>query len=335
MGMVHLRHLRRERPERSDVHLPGASGHDRPVPNGFPPFFTTPSITVFVAVSQVKYAAFVSAGALTAVAGGILAAAAIAAAIIGVGDIAAAVFVGIASGFEAAALIAGGVAQDPPIEDRRYRLLYEPVAVRLPDTGEEIQPLVRFAQAVFAVIAHVEALGATDSRIAGARAARARKALENQTNHFEKVRKELPRLAREVRDALPDAAAFFSERSPTPAKADEAIQVLNHDLPLRAQMLTKGVAGRGRQLERLRHAHTTDRYARVRSGESSIPRGHSLLWVVRRRDWRCWLPRRAPRASGPASAVLKPEAGGRGRRRRELRQHPHRAACRGSNGSRA
>jgi hypothetical protein len=237
MGMVHLRHLRRERPERSDVHLPGASGHDRPVPNGFPPFFTTPSITVFVAVSQVKYAAFVSAGALTAVAGGILAAAAIAAAIIGVGDIAAAVFVGIASGFEAAALIAGGVAQDPPIEDRRYRLLYEPVAVRLPDTGEEIQPLVRFAQAVFAVIAHVEALGATDSRIAGARAARARKALENQTNHFEKVRKELPRLAREVRDALPDAAAFFSERSPTPAKADEAIQVLNHDLPLRAQML--------------------------------------------------------------------------------------------------
>jgi hypothetical protein len=267
MGMVHLRHLRRERPERSDVHLPGASGHDRPVPNGFPPFFTTPSITVFVAVSQVKYAAFVSAGALTAVAGGILAAAAIAAAIIGVGDIAAAVFVGIASGFEAAALIAGGVAQDPPIEDRRYRLLYEPVAVRLPDTGEEIQPLVRFAQAVFAVIAHVEALGATDSRIAGARAARARKALENQTNHFEKVRKELPRLAREVRDALPDAAAFFSERSPTPAKADEAIQVLNHDLPLRAQMLTKGVAGRGRQLERLRHAHTTDRYARVRSGD--------------------------------------------------------------------
>jgi hypothetical protein len=40
-----------------------------------------------------------------------------------------------------------------------------------------------------------------------------------------------------VRDALPEAAAFFSERSATPAKADEAIRALNHDLPFRAQVL--------------------------------------------------------------------------------------------------
>jgi hypothetical protein len=154
-----------------------------------------------------------------------------------VGDIAAAVLLGIASGLETAALIAGAVAQDPPVEDPRYRIIYEPISVQLPDTGEEMQPLVRFARAVCAVVGHVEALAHTDSRIAGARAARARKALETQTNHFEKLRKELPRLAREVRDALPEAAALVSERSPAPAKADEAIRTLNHDLPFRAQIL--------------------------------------------------------------------------------------------------
>jgi hypothetical protein len=208
-----------------------------PYQNAFPPFFTTPSINVGVSVDRVKFGAYGAAVSFTVTAAALLIAAAAALAIPVAGEFAAAVLAGIASGFEAAALIAGGIAQDPPVEDRLYRLLYEPAAVQLPDADEEMQPLVRFAQAVFAVIAHVEALGHTDSRIASARAAHARKALETQTNHFEKLRKELPHLARQVRDALPEAAALFSERSPTPAKADEAVRTLNHDLPFRAQLL--------------------------------------------------------------------------------------------------
>jgi hypothetical protein len=208
-----------------------------PYQNAFPPFFTTPPINVGVDVDRVKFGAYGAAVSFTVAAVAMLIVAAVVGAIIGFGDIAAAIFLGIAAGFEAAALIAGQIAQDPPVEDGRYRLLYEPAAVQMPDTGAEMQPLVRFAQAISAVIAHVEALGYTDSRIAGARAARAREALETQTNHFEKLRKKLPRLAREVRDALPEAAALFSERSPTPAKADEAVRTLNHDLPFRAQVL--------------------------------------------------------------------------------------------------
>jgi len=170
-----------------------------------------------------------------------------------------------ALGLETAALIAGAIAQDPPVEDPRYRILYEPIAVQLPDTGEEMRPLVRLVRAVCTVIAHVEALGQTDSRIAGARAARARKALETQTNHFDKLRKELPRLAREVREALPEAAALVSERSPTPAKADEAVRTLNHDLPFRAQVLKawQDAGGSSKDLDTLTQLTTMPEFGQV------------------------------------------------------------------------
>jgi hypothetical protein len=56
-----------------------------------------------------------------------------------------------------------------------------------------------------------------------------------------------------VRDALPEAATLFSERSPTSAKADEAIQALNHDLSFRAQVLKawQDVGGSSKDLDTL------------------------------------------------------------------------------------
>ena len=87
---------------------------------------------------------------------------------------AAAVDAGIAGGFESAALIAGAVAGDPPIPDPRFQLPVTPTPITLSPEAAKCD-LAPFMNAMFNVLAHVEAMDETNSRIAGARAAHDRR----------------------------------------------------------------------------------------------------------------------------------------------------------------
>ncbi len=161
-------------------------------------------------MSSVKLGAFLTAVGLTAAAATELIIAAAVAVIYGIGEILAAVLLGIASALETAALIAGTIANDPPIEDPRYDILYEPDAAREEGARDAGQSFREDPQGVAAPV----------RRGAGCAA----------------------------RSGRP-----FSERAPTPAKADEAIRALNHDLPFRAQVLKawQDVGGSSKDLDAL------------------------------------------------------------------------------------
>lgn len=225
-----------------------------PFTNSYPPFFTTQNITVTVEVSNTKFSAQQTAFGLMVAAATEAVMAAAVAIIYGFGEIAAAVLIGIASALVTAALISGAIASDPPIPDRRYRVLYQAEPVRFPES-KEMAPVIKFYEAVADVIAHVEALGQTDSRIAGAMAARSSKATTAQQKHFNSLRRRLSALQRKVRETMPAALTFASEnpRRPSLPKADEAIRMLAHDPAFRAQLHQKwmDVGGRASGFETL------------------------------------------------------------------------------------
>jgi hypothetical protein len=206
--------------------------------NAYPTFITTNNVSVVVDVSQEKLIA-------EALAVGGLAEAAIWLGIAAVaalgwipGLIEAGIDVAIAAACAAAAAIAGQVAGDPPVPDVRYRSLIEPTSVEFPD-DERLTPLTEFLAVAAEIVARADALGKTDSRIAGARAARgARKSLAEQLEQFNAIRAELPQLQKEVRKRLPVAAEWLAESGQLAAlsRFDQATARLSRDLPFRAQM---------------------------------------------------------------------------------------------------
>jgi hypothetical protein len=206
--------------------------------NGYPPFFTTMNTTVTVTVSNTKSAACASAFALQASAAIMLIAAAAQAIIVGWGDAAAAAFAGIASGLEAASLIAGAVAGDPPIRDPRFQLLVTASPIRLAQAaeGSDVAP---FLNAIFEVLAHIEAMGETDSRITGARAAHDHRWEEAQTDHFNALRRKLASLARQISSNTLAAAESLAKSGEkvTLKASDDAVHRLVHDLAFRNQAL--------------------------------------------------------------------------------------------------
>jgi len=203
--------------------------------NPYPPFFTTQNVVVNVVVTQQKIAADALAVVLLEQAAIMLIIAAATATIPIYGWAAAGIEASIAGGLAAAAAVSGVVAGDPPVEDRRFEVLVEPTSVTFPDDKEHA-PLVRFLDIVADVVAHAEVLGQTDSRIAGARAAGAKRSLQKQLDQFEAIRGELPPLRKAVRRALPKAVDWLTEKGRTPgiAKSDELIARLLHDLEFRA-----------------------------------------------------------------------------------------------------
>ncbi len=208
-----------------------------PYGNAFAPFFTTQNITVKVEVSAQKQAALGIASMLMVNAAALLIAALVAASVGGeIGGLVAAGLVSAAASLAAAAAIAGVIAGDPPVPDQRFRETYEPIPVTFLDV-EQVQPFTRFGRAVADVIATVEALAETDSRLAGAFAANDPKHIALQREHFQSLISQLPPLERAVADATPAAAEFMASEQIQEAfaKADDAIRALRHDMQFRAR----------------------------------------------------------------------------------------------------
>jgi hypothetical protein len=208
--------------------------------NGYPPFFTTQNASVLVMVSITKEAACALAFSLQIAAAIMLTIAAITAITSPTPwtEAAAVVEAGIAGGLEAAALISGAVAGDPPTPDRRFHLLRAPSPIRLVQRAEA-SDLAPFLNAIFNVPAHVEAMGETDSRIAGARAAHDHRWVKTQTDHFNALRGKLPSLARQISSNMHAAADFVAKSMEklTLDGWDRAIDRLGHDLAFRGQAL--------------------------------------------------------------------------------------------------
>ena len=122
--------------------------------------------------------------------------------------------------------------------DSTFNNVEEPTSVEFPD-DERLTPLTEFLAVAAEIAARADALGKTDSRIAGARAARgARKSLAEQLEQFNAIRAELPQLQKEVRKRLPVAAEWLAESGQLAAlpRFDQATARLSRDLPFRAQM---------------------------------------------------------------------------------------------------
>ena len=206
--------------------------------NGYPPFTTTQNLSVDVNVSNLKQdAQAVAVGCETAALCALIAAAAVAIEI-GFGDIAAAVLLGVATALEAAAQIAGAAANDPPVADPLYGLLVKP-APTFPASKAEKDPLGEFLHAVTNVVAHVEAMGETDSRIAGAHEARDDRALSAQRAHFSALATECGNLGKAIGRRTAGAVEFIEQRwkTITPDNWDRISSSLTHDMDFRAKAI--------------------------------------------------------------------------------------------------
>ena len=209
--------------------------------NGYPAFLTTSRAIVEVDVSGQKQAALGTAIALETGAIVCLATAAAGLAVPIFGEFAAGVWAGVAAGLEAAAQIAGVVAGDPPVPDPRYRITVQPAPVTMPAasrSGKLRNPLEEFARAVFEVIAHVEAILATDSRITGARVARKQRYVDAQTRHFKYLCAKLPALARTVERRTEPAARLMlnTQERQSAAAWDKTTQTLTRNLQVRSKL---------------------------------------------------------------------------------------------------
>jgi hypothetical protein len=214
--------------------------------NGYPSFFTTQNVKVHVSVSDTKQKAQSIAVDLETAAVAALIVAAADAIDVGFGDVAAAVMLGIAATCETGAQFAGLAAGDPPIPDPRFRIVAEPFPIKVPGEGEK-NPLGAFVNAVTNVVAHLEAMGETDSRIAGARAANDRRSLKLQLDHFESVRRRLPDAGRDVGRKIKAAAGSLLawQEKVTPTLRDRAVRELTHNLNFRAEVQKAFMAAGG------------------------------------------------------------------------------------------
>ena len=172
--------------------------------NSYAAFISQP-ITVRVEVSELKLAALETAVFLE-----VAAICALVAAAAGACTPAGAILTGIAGGLEGGALEAGKVAGDPPFPDPRYRTLFEPNPRPIPD-DDDLRPVAVFLRSVSDIVAHVDALGETDSRLFGAQQARERRFVTLQSDHFSALCAELDKLAKRVRRLSPLASRFFEE----------------------------------------------------------------------------------------------------------------------------
>jgi hypothetical protein len=198
--------------------------------NGYPPAVTD-AVWVDVKVSDTKRAALATAAGLLAAAGVCLVGAA-ANACTPAGPI----LGGIATGLAAAAEIVGMAANDPPVPHPGYKIIFMPHPVTLPEE-RDLEGVLTALRAVFAVIAHVEALGETDSRIAGARSVRDHRAEKLQAEHFDGLRGELRKLSRRIRKLTPLAARFLASHPTfTPQAILRGIDQWRYDIQVRARL---------------------------------------------------------------------------------------------------
>jgi hypothetical protein len=203
--------------------------------NGYPSFFTTinPEVTVLVSETTINYESVTigfEAAALIA-----LITAAAAALELGFGSLAAVVALGVAATCETAAQLAGLAVNDPPVPDPRFRIVAEPLSVKFSDELQK-DTLGAFIGAVTNVIAHAEAMGDTDSRIAGARASKDARSLKLQLAHFQALRRALPEAGREVRRKIRQAEkSLLDWQNVSLADRDAAIRRVIHNLNFRAE----------------------------------------------------------------------------------------------------
>lgn len=163
----------------------------------------------------------ITAAALLATGYGILAA--------GVWASAAATAAGIAQAF-------GAKANDPPVPDPAYRSLFEPVPVSVTD-NEDMAPLLNLLRTAAEIAAHIEAMGQTDSRLAGARAVRDKRSTDLQRQHFRALSHRLIDLSKEAhRVTAPAADWFVTYLKQFSRTLSGTIQGLGHDLTLRANL---------------------------------------------------------------------------------------------------
>ena len=244
--------------------------------NAFPPFFPTNIVTVIVTVSAQKQSFAWAAYGLMTAAAVLLAAAAVyllestlnpdnlgyAAAAAGAGTAAA-----------AAGQACGVAANDPPVPDPRYRTLLQPQSVTLVEYVET-KSLLPFFRAVFDVIAHGEALGQTDSRLAGAYAAEDQRAVKLQRDHFRALARKLSSLASTVERNTQQAAGWFASQSKVlkPTRLNDAVQSLSHDLQFRASLRQKffEAGGTDTNLEALTSLLSVADFANVLSDPKTI-----------------------------------------------------------------
>jgi len=204
--------------------------------NAYPPFFTTQNVKVVVMPSDQKQVACVLAAQGMAGAATCLVIAAVFLVVPTWFDLViAAGWAGAAATLAAAALVVGQVASDPPIPDANYRSVFEPVVISATEY-DETKPLASFLEIALNIIAHVEAMGQTDSRLSGAYAARNRRSINLQLKHFEALCQKLEEVGREMHRATSRTAQWFSDyqRKFTPAVLANVAQTLTHDLKTRA-----------------------------------------------------------------------------------------------------
>lgn len=205
--------------------------------NGYPAFLTTSPAMVEVDVSGQKQVALGTALSLEYGAVVCLAVAAAGLSVPIFGEFAAGVWAGVAAGLELAAQLSGIVAGDPPIPDPRYKIALQPSPIQLPPAKSR-NPLEDFSRAIFDVLAHVEAILATDSRITGARAAGKQRFVDMQSRHFKYLCAKLPTLARTIARRTQPAAALLvrTQKLKSPAAWDQLVQQLTRDMQVRAKL---------------------------------------------------------------------------------------------------
>jgi hypothetical protein len=206
--------------------------------NGYPPFFTTSTVAVLVDIADKKVRA------CGVAASGMIAAAAclvVAAAFLVVPtwfDLAAAgAWAAAAATIAGAAQLVGLIASDPPVPDPMYRSVFKPVPISVPEF-DEIKPLSTLLHTVLDIIARVEAIGQTDSRLLGAYSTRSRAAVNLQQKHFAALCHRLTELAKDAHRATPHAAEWFSNylKKFGSAALESSAQRTMHDLKTRATL---------------------------------------------------------------------------------------------------
>jgi hypothetical protein len=207
--------------------------------NAYPPVFLSDYyVEVDVKVADDKIAAQGLACTGMAAAGFCLIIAAAAAAIPTFYDLVIAAFwVGAAATTAAAAQVIGIAAADPPVKDPQYRSIYAPKAISFPDY-DKAKPFLILMRAIFDVVALIESMNQTNSRLVGARAVHDRRAANLQERHFHAMSRKLGALGTKVQRATPIAARWLVEyrSSLSAAVLQDCSQLLTHDSKIRGSL---------------------------------------------------------------------------------------------------
>ncbi len=141
----------------------------------------------------------------------------------------------IAVGMAGAAQGIGVAANDPPVPDPRYRDLFEPRSVALPD-NDDLAGILAALRSVFAIGAAVEAQDETNSRIVGAQQARDGRAERLQRAHFARLCEDMRKEAQRLRRLTPMAGKFLADHTRfTPAVVQATLWKLQRDPSLLAR----------------------------------------------------------------------------------------------------